>query len=111
MRCLLRGGRRDPTHRTGRSFRRDGHADRASSGGTVRALAPAATYDLSKEDLAPVLKARPEVSDELCRALARRKAAGKLLASTELDNSVPLSRVAAWFFDRLHHLFDLATAD
>jgi hypothetical protein len=68
------------------------------------------TYELSKEDLAPVLEARPEVSDELCRALARRKAAGKLLASTEIDNSVPLSRLAAWFSDRLHHLFDLADA-
>ena len=78
---------------------------------TVKALAPATTYELSKEDLAPVLEARPEVSNELCRALARRQAAGKLLASTEIDNSVPPSRVAAWFSDRLHRLFDLATAE
>ena len=78
---------------------------------TVKALAPATTYELSKEDLAPVLEARPEVSIELCRALARRQAAGKLLASTEIDNSVPPSRVAAWFSDRLHRLFDLATAE
>lgn len=78
---------------------------------TVKALAPATTYGLSKEDLAPVLEARPEVSNELCRALARRQAAGKLLASTEIDNSVPPSRVAAWFSDRLHRLFDLATAE
>jgi small-conductance mechanosensitive channel len=78
---------------------------------TVKALAPATTYELSKEDLAPVLEARPEVSNELCRALARRQAAGKLLASTEIDNSVPPSRVAAWFSDRLHRIFDLATAE
>jgi small-conductance mechanosensitive channel/CRP-like cAMP-binding protein len=77
---------------------------------TVRALAPVTTYELSKEDLAPVLQARPEVSNELCRALARRQAAGKLVASTEIDNSVPTSRVAAWFSDRLHRLFDVAVA-
>ena len=78
---------------------------------TVKALAPAITYELSKEDLAPVLEARPEVSIELCRALARRQAAGKLLASTEVDNSLPPGRVTAWFSDRLHRLFDLAEAD
>jgi hypothetical protein len=57
-----------------------------------------------------VLEARPEVSIELCRALAIRQAAGKLLASSEIDNGVPPSRVTAWFSDRLHRLFDLATA-
>jgi small-conductance mechanosensitive channel len=81
------------------------------AGATVKALAPVTTYALSKEDLAPVLEARPEVSSELCRALARRQAAGKLLASTEIDNSVPPSRVAAWFSDRIHRLFDLAAAE
>lgn len=78
------------------------------AGATVKALAPVITYELSKDDLAPVLEARPEVSIELSRALARRQAAGKLLASTEIDNSVPPSR---WFSDRLHRLFDLATAE
>jgi hypothetical protein len=69
------------------------------------------TYELSKEDLAHVLEARPEVSIELCRALALRQAAGKLLVSTEIDNGVAPGRVAAWFSDRLHCLFDLATAE
>jgi len=78
---------------------------------TVRALTPVTTYELSKEDLAPLLQARPEVSNELCRALARRQAAGKLVASSEIDNGVPPGRVAAWFSDRLHRLFDLATAE
>jgi hypothetical protein len=35
----------------------------------------------------------------------------ELLASTEIDNGVPPGRVAAWFSDRLHRLFDLATAE
>jgi CRP-like cAMP-binding protein len=78
---------------------------------TAKALAQVTTYELSKEDLAPVLEARPEVSIELCRALALRQAAGKLLASTEIDNSVPPRRVAAWFSDRLHRLFDLAIVE
>ena len=52
-----------------------------------------------------------EVSQELCRALARRQAAGQLLASPGIDESVPPSRVAAWFSDRLHRLFDLAQAE
>jgi small-conductance mechanosensitive channel/CRP-like cAMP-binding protein len=77
----------------------------------VKALAPVTTYELSKEDLAPVLEARPEVSIELCRALAQRQAAGKLLASTEIGNSLPPSRVADWFSARLHRLFDLAAAE
>jgi CRP-like cAMP-binding protein len=77
---------------------------------TGRVLAPVIIYELSKEDLAPVLDARPEVSHEMSRALARRQAAGRLLASTAIDESVPPSRVAAWFSDRLHRLFDVVAA-
>ena len=78
---------------------------------TLKALVPVITYELAKEDLAPVLEARPEVSHELCRALARRQAAGQLIASANIDKSVPPRRVAAWFSDRLHRLFDLANAE
>jgi len=78
---------------------------------TARALAPVTIYELSKEDMAPVLEARPEVSHEMCRALATRQAAGRLLASTGIDKSVPPSRVAAWFSDRLHRLFDVVAAE
>ena len=77
---------------------------------TAGALAPVTIYELSKEDLAPVLEARPEVSHEMCRALATRQAAGRFLASTEIDKSVPPSRVAACFSDRLHRLIDVVTA-
>jgi small-conductance mechanosensitive channel len=78
---------------------------------TLKALAPVTTYELAKEDLAPVLEARPAVSHELCRALARRQAAGQLIASPDIGSSVPPSRVALWFSDRLHRLFDLAGAE
>jgi small-conductance mechanosensitive channel len=77
---------------------------------TLRALVPVTTYELAKEDLAPILEGRPEVAHELCRALARRQAAGQLIASAAIDKTVPANRVAGWFSDRLHRLFDLAGA-
>jgi len=78
---------------------------------TFKARVPVTTYELTKEDLAPVLEARPEVSHELCRALAKCQAVGQLIAAGEIDKSAPPRRVAAWFSDRLHRLFDLAKAE
>ena len=78
---------------------------------TIKALVPVTTYELAKEDLGPVLEARPDVSQELCRALARRQQAGQLIASPGIDATLPANRVSAWFSDRLHRLFDLAQAD
>lgn len=78
---------------------------------TLKALSPVTTYELQKEDLVPVLEARPDVSHELCQALARRQALGQLVASPDIDRNLPPSRVAAWFSDRLHRLFDRAAAD
>jgi len=78
---------------------------------TLKALVPVTTYELAKEDLAPVLEGRPEVSHELCCALAKRQAAGQLIAAGGIDKSAPPRRVAAWLFDRLHRLFDLANAE
>jgi small-conductance mechanosensitive channel len=75
---------------------------------TLKTLVPVTVHELAKEDLAPILEARPEVSHELCRVLARRQVAGRLITAPGLDQNVPPSRVAAWFSDRLHRLFDLA---
>ena len=83
----------------------------AGAVGKISALVPTTVYELSKDDLAPVLEARPPVAQELCRALARRQAAGQLIASPEIDADVPANRVAGWFSDRLHRLFDLANAE
>jgi small-conductance mechanosensitive channel len=78
---------------------------------TLQALVPVTTYELAKEDLVPVLEARPEIARELCRALARRQAAGQLVSAVGIDKSLPPHRVAAWFSDRLHRLFDLARVE
>ena len=82
----------------------------AAAVGKISALVPVTVYELTKDDLAPILEARPPVAHELCRALARRQAAGQLIASPEIDATVPANRVAGWFSDRLHRLFDLADA-
>jgi small-conductance mechanosensitive channel len=74
----------------------------------ISALVPTTVYELSKDALAPILEARPLVAQEMCRALAQRQAAGALVASPDIDAGLPPNRVANWFSDRLHKLFDLA---
>jgi len=77
----------------------------------ITALIPATVYELAKDDLSPILDARPEVSQELCRALAQRQAAGQLVASTELAEAVPANRLTTWFSERLHRLYDIASTE
>jgi small-conductance mechanosensitive channel/CRP-like cAMP-binding protein len=72
------------------------------------ALTPAITYELSRHDLAPILKARPQVAHELSQALAQRLAAGRSVAATELNSRMPKRSLSAWFSERIHNLFDLA---
>jgi small-conductance mechanosensitive channel len=77
---------------------------------TITALMPATVYELVKEDLAPILKARPQVAHELSRALAQRQAALRLTASAEVDETVPTNRLTTWFSEQLHRLYDVANA-
>jgi small-conductance mechanosensitive channel/CRP-like cAMP-binding protein len=75
----------------------------------ISALIPATVYELTKDDLSPILEARSEVSHGLCRALAQRQAAGQLVASNELAEAVPVNRLTTWFSERLHRLYDIAS--
>lgn len=77
----------------------------------ISALIPATVYELEKDDLSPILEARAEVSQGLCRALAQRQAAGQLTASTELAQEVPANRLTTWFSERLHRLYDIASVE
>jgi small-conductance mechanosensitive channel/CRP-like cAMP-binding protein len=77
----------------------------------ISALLPATIYELAKDDLAPILEARPEVAQALCQALARRQRLGQLVTSTELADTVPANRLTTWFSERLHRLYDLASAE
>jgi small-conductance mechanosensitive channel/CRP-like cAMP-binding protein len=83
----------------------------APATGKFTALTPATVYELAKRDLAPILEARPQVSQDLCRALARRQAAGLSAATDEIANTVPVHRLTSWFSDRLHRLYDIANAE
>jgi CRP-like cAMP-binding protein len=74
----------------------------------ISALVPATVYELARADLSPILEARRQVAQELCRALARRQAAGHLTTSAERDDTVPAHRLTSWFSDRIHRLYDTA---
>jgi small-conductance mechanosensitive channel/CRP-like cAMP-binding protein len=72
----------------------------------ITALAPTTVYELTKADLRPILEARPEIAQELCRAMAQRLEAARGLATVELD--VPMRGSSAWFSRHLHRLFELS---
>jgi small-conductance mechanosensitive channel len=74
----------------------------------ISALIPTTVYELAKADLTPILKSRPKVAQELCRALARRQAAGGYVASHELDERVPKHSLTDWFSEHLHKLYTVA---
>jgi small-conductance mechanosensitive channel len=76
----------------------------------ITALMPSLIYELAKEDLAPIVEARPEVAHELSCVLAQRQAAIRLLAPSEVDETVPTNRLTTWFSERLHRLYDAANA-
>ena len=79
-----------------------------SCGATVTALAPSTVYELAKTNLAPILAA---IAHELSRALAQQQAAGRALATAELDKSEAKRRLSAWFSERIHKLFELTSSD
>jgi hypothetical protein len=58
-----------------------------------------------------LIAARPDFSDELCHVLAQHQAIGRLVATDEIDKSLPPSHLADWFSDRLHRLVDFANAE
>jgi small-conductance mechanosensitive channel/CRP-like cAMP-binding protein len=74
----------------------------------IAALTPVTVYELAKKDLAPILEARPQVSQELCRALARREALGRSDAMHQIATAVPTNRLTSWFSDRIRRLYDIA---
>jgi Mechanosensitive ion channel/Cyclic nucleotide-binding domain len=75
------------------------------------ALVPVVTYELTKDELAPILEARPEVARELSRVLALRVARSRIDGSSEGDERVRAHQLSDWFFDRLHRLLKLGTVE
>lgn len=83
----------------------------ASSGAKTIALAPSIVYELAKKDLAPILEARPQIAQELGRALAQRQASGRSAATATLHKIAPTTGLSKWFSDRIHKLFELRGAE
>jgi small-conductance mechanosensitive channel len=79
----------------------------AASESTITALTPVVLYELSKQDLSPLLEARPEVAHDLCVAIAQRVAANRSTAKPELTEQIPKPRLTEWFFGHVHRLFEL----
>jgi CRP-like cAMP-binding protein len=71
--------------------------------GFITALAPAAVYELAKQDLTPTLEANPQVTQALCRALTQRQAAGRTIGHGTTESQASVSR---WFAERFQKLFD-----
>ena len=74
----------------------------------ITALAPFTVYELTKADLRPVLEARPEIAQELSRAMAQRLEVGRGLMTVELDTTVPTRGSSAWFSQHIRRLFELS---
>jgi len=73
----------------------------------ITALAPSTVYELTKADLRPILEARPEIAQELSRAMAQRLEAGRGLTTVELDKTGPARGSSAWLSMQMHRLFEL----
>src|SRR5262249_39818748 len=76
----------------------------------IVALTPVVVYELGKADITPILTARPQVSQDLCRALAHRQARARATGTAEVDESVPANRLTSWFAERINRLYEIASA-
>ena len=77
----------------------------------ITALAPSTLYELTKADLRPILEARPEIAQELSRAMAQRLEMGRGLMAAGLDTTVPTRGSSAWFSQHIRRLLELSITD
>jgi small-conductance mechanosensitive channel/CRP-like cAMP-binding protein len=73
--------------------------------GSIRALTHAVVYEINADDLCPILRERPSLSDELGHALSARRA---MQAADEAAAARPDEHAARRLSDRIRRLFDLA---
>jgi small-conductance mechanosensitive channel len=73
-----------------------------SSAVTISTLTPVTIYELSHEELGPILEANPEASRELSQALARWQAAGEIgtaaAPTPEITATSPIGTLLAKYF-------------
>jgi CRP-like cAMP-binding protein len=73
----------------------------------ISALTNVALYQISKDDLAPLLKERPSIAAELGRILARREATVRERLEQNVDSVGHRDDLAAWLTERVKTLFHL----
>jgi small-conductance mechanosensitive channel len=74
---------------------------------TIKALTKATVYEISKVDLAPILKERPTIAAELGEILAQRQAIGKARLEEFAERSNPDENLATRLGQRVKDLFGL----
>lgn len=80
------------------------------SGARITALTAAVVYELQEADLAPILKARPQIAQDLCDELAQRHAAGRTITAVEPSERKSVKSLSSWFHEKTHKLFELGEA-
>jgi small-conductance mechanosensitive channel/CRP-like cAMP-binding protein len=71
--------------------------------GTIRALTPVVAYEITQDGLAPLLRDRPTIAEELGTLLARRTATDR----HRLEQGHGHAASAPGLAERIRHLFDL----
>lgn len=79
----------------------------AATGFEIRAVTAAVVYEIAKADLAPILKERPAIAQELGQILARREAAGEARMEQDAGPELPNDRLAARLAERVRSFFGL----
>jgi small-conductance mechanosensitive channel len=76
----------------------------------ITALTAASVFELTKDDLAPVLAAVPAASRELTRVLANRQAIVKESEGAEPEHAVPKGQIRTWLAGYFHRRYGAAAA-
>lgn len=74
----------------------------------VKALTSVTVYEIAKEDLAPILKERLAIANELGQILARREAVGEALLDEIADHGTEDKSLAARLAEQMKAFFGLA---
>jgi small-conductance mechanosensitive channel/CRP-like cAMP-binding protein len=75
--------------------------------GEITALTRAVIYEISKDALAPLLKARPGMAEELSQSLASRRLARRSVLDPHPQQEPPEERLADRVAANIRHLFSL----
>ena len=74
----------------------------------ISALTNAMLYEIAKDDLAPLLKARPSLAAELSQSVVRRELASQQRLEQHIDHHGPPEHFSEWLAERARSLFGLS---